>query len=70
MRLLFDQNISFRLIRKISNIFPKAKQVSQLNLENATNRNIWDFAKLHDYSIVTFDSDFFDLSVILGHPFF
>lgn len=68
MRLLFDQNISFRLIRKISDIFPEAKQVRQLNLENATDRDIWDFAKLHDYSIVTFDSDFFDLSVILGHP--
>jgi len=37
MKLLFDQNISYRLIRIIEDIFPDSKQVSQLNLENCTD---------------------------------
>ncbi|WP_218043844.1 DUF5615 family PIN-like protein [Flavobacterium gawalongense] len=34
MRLLFDQNISFRIISKIEANFPEAKQVRQLGIEN------------------------------------
>jgi len=66
MRLLFDQNISYRLIKKISDIFPKSKQVKELGLENATDLEIFNYAKINNYSIVTFDSDFCDLNIISG----
>ena len=68
MKILFDQNISFRLVRKINDIFPFAKQVRELNLENSTDRQIWEFAKKNDYTIITFDADFYDFSIIWGHP--
>lgn len=68
MKLLFDQNISFRLIKKLSNIFPEARQVKELGLENFTDKQIWNFAKDHHYTIVTFDADFFDLSNLYGVP--
>ena len=68
MKLLFDQNISFRIIAKILNAFPEAKQVRQLGIENFPDSEIWRSAKENDYSIVTFDSDFFDLSNLKGHP--
>ena len=68
MKLLFDQNISFRLVRKISEIFPEAKQIRELGLENNTDRQIWNFAKENEYVIVTFDADFFDLSNLFGTP--
>jgi len=68
MRLLFDQNISYRLIKKISDIFPKSKQVKELGLENATDLEIFNYAKINNYSIVTFDSDFCDLNIISGFP--
>lgn len=68
MRLLFDQNVSFRVIKGIKDLFPLAKQVRELGLENYSDRLIWDFAKKEDYTIVTFDSDFFDLNLILGTP--
>jgi predicted nuclease of predicted toxin-antitoxin system len=29
---------------------------------------IWTYAQRNDYTIVTFDSDFYDFSVINGHP--
>jgi len=68
MRLLFDQNISFRVIKGIKDLFPLSKQVRELGLENYSDRLIWDYAKKEDYTIVTFDSDFFDLNLILGTP--
>jgi len=68
MNLLFDQNISFRLIKKINDIFPNSKQVKELGLENATDIEIFNYAKKNDYSIVTFDADFCDLSIINGFP--
>jgi predicted nuclease of predicted toxin-antitoxin system len=68
MNLLFDQNISFRLINKITKVFPVCKQVKELSLDNSTDLNIWHYAKKNDYCIVTYDSDFIDLSNLLGYP--
>jgi len=68
MKLLFDQNISYRLIDKINDIFPEGIQVKKLNLENVSDKEIWRFAKENNYTIVTFDSEFFDLAMIFGHP--
>ena len=45
MKLLFDQNISFRVIRGIQDLYPLAKQVHELGFENYSDRSIWDFAK-------------------------
>jgi len=34
MKLLFDQNISFRLLKRIIDLLPESKQVRELGLEN------------------------------------
>ena len=68
MRLLFDQNISFRIISKIKFEFPEAKQVRELGIENYSDVEIWKFAKEKEYTIVTFDADFYDLSNFKGFP--
>ena len=68
MKLLFDQNISYRLIKNIIDIFPNAKQVKELDLENKSDIQLFNFAKDNSYSIVTFDVDFFDLSNLKGFP--
>lgn len=68
MKLLFDQNISHRLIKQVSDIFPDAKQVRDLAIENYSDKAIWEFAKENQYTIVTFDSDFYDFSLVWGHP--
>ena len=68
MKLLFDQNISFRIIPRIVERFPGAIQVRELGLENQPDRKIWEYARENGYAIVTFDADFFDLSNLLGHP--
>jgi predicted nuclease of predicted toxin-antitoxin system len=37
-------------------------------LSNRDDQDIWLFAHLNDYVIVTFDSDFYDISLINGTP--
>jgi predicted nuclease of predicted toxin-antitoxin system len=64
MRLLLDQNISFRVAKIISDRYPIVKQVRELGLENASDSEIWEYAKSNSFTIVTFDSDFYDLSVL------
>ena len=68
MKLLFDQNLSYRLIKRILDIFPGSKQVRELGLENSSDIEIFDFAKKNEFAIVTFDSDFCDLNIIRGYP--
>jgi len=68
MKLLFDQNISYRLLNRIQDVLPEAKQVRELGLENYSDKQIWEFAKENDYIIVSFDADFYDFSLVWGHP--
>ena len=68
MKLLFDQNISFRIVEKIADIFPNSIQVHKAGLHNKKDSDIWNFAKKNKYAIVTFDSDFYDLSIVHGTP--
>ena len=66
MKLLLDQNISFRITNKIQDIFPGSKQVRDLGLEDSKDSFLWNYAKENDYCIVTFDADFFDMGIIKG----
>ena len=68
MKLLFDQNISFRITKKLTDLFPDCKHVSDCGLMDCDDQEIWEYAQKKDYTIVTFDSDFYDISVINGHP--
>ncbi len=68
MPLLFDQNISYRILKELSCDFPGCKQVREVGLEGKTDREIWGWAKENGFAIVTFDSDFVDLSILLKSP--
>lgn len=68
MKLLFDQNISFRIEKQINVIYKESEHVSSLGLLNADDLAIWNFAKKNDFTIVTFDSDFYDISLLKGNP--
>lgn len=50
MKLLFDQNISFRIVNKIQDIFPSG-QVRELGLENSKDLEIWKFAQKMDIQL-------------------
>ena len=58
MRLLLDQNLSWRLIRLLEPNFPDVVHVSTIGLSQATDQQIWIYAMLHQFIIVSKDSDF------------
>jgi len=68
MKLLFDQNISYRIVRLLQKTFPGCKHVKEMELDNMQDSEIWEFAKTNDFAIVTSDADFYDLAVIKGIP--
>ena len=68
MNLLFDQNISYKLVRQLSSNFLDCKHVSDLKLTDASDDQIWTYAKQNNYCIVTFDSDFLNLATLKGSP--
>jgi predicted nuclease of predicted toxin-antitoxin system len=68
MRLLFDQNISFRIVNILIDIFPESKHVCNIGLSDTEDIDICQFARKENYVIVTFDSDYYDISLINGCP--
>lgn len=68
MRLLFDQNISYRITKKLNSYFTHCYHVSECGLSDHEDTEIWQYAKDNNYAIVTFDSDYYDISLINGHP--
>ena len=68
MKLLMDENLSKRLVPFLQADYPQTSQVTLLGLEQASDREIWHYAKENDYVIVTKDSDYQDLSELYGKP--
>jgi predicted nuclease of predicted toxin-antitoxin system len=68
MKLLFDQNLSFNLCRRLGNLFPDSNQVRLLGMEEASDRTIWEYAKANDFILVSQDVDFADLATLYGPP--
>ncbi|MDB9519411.1 DUF5615 family PIN-like protein [Roseofilum reptotaenium CS-1145] len=66
--LLFDQNISPRLVDRLADIYPNSIHVDRLGLASVPDREVWDYAGQHNYLIVTKDADFSELSILLGFP--
>lgn len=68
MKLLFDQNLAPRLVRQLEDIFPDSTHISRVGLERALDREVWRYARDNNFTIVTKDADFGELSVVLGYP--
>jgi predicted nuclease of predicted toxin-antitoxin system len=68
MKLLFDQNLSFKLCSRLADLFPDSNQVRRAGLEKADDRAIWEFAKTNGFTIVSQDSDFADMAALYGSP--
>jgi len=67
-KLLFDNNISHRVIPRIADIFSNANHVMLENLDESSDVKVWFFARSNDYTIVIKDSDFNDLVIYKGIP--
>ena len=68
MKLLFDQNLSPRLPRLLADIYAESVHVREVALRDADDSAIWEYAKQHDLTIVSKDSDFQQRSLLYGSP--
>jgi predicted nuclease of predicted toxin-antitoxin system len=68
MRLLFDHNLSPRLVRRLADLYTDTSHVFLVGLDRAADTTVWNYAQTNDYIIVTKDSDFSDVSVLRGFP--
>ena len=68
MKLLFDQNLSPRLVDYLSDLYPESNHVYRLGIDRVPDREVWEYARRESFVIVTKDADFIDLSMLAGLP--
>jgi len=68
VKLLFDQNLPPRLANTLAAVYPESKHVSEVGLDRATDRGLWEFAEAGGFTIVSKDSDFMQMSFLRSAP--
>ena len=64
MKLLFDENVSPRLVVGLTDLFPGSVHVRDAGLSRASDAAIWDYARDRGLTIVSKDSDFHQASFL------
>ncbi|MBK9215144.1 MAG: DUF5615 family PIN-like protein [Chloracidobacterium sp.] len=68
MKLLFDHNLSPRLIRQLHDLFPGSAHVFELDMDRTSDREVRSFAANEGFAVVTKDADYGELHALLGGP--
>jgi predicted nuclease of predicted toxin-antitoxin system len=68
VKLLFDQNLSPRLVDALADLYPGSTHVRKVGLDRASDIEVWAFAQRNDYTIVSKDSDFNERVLLQGAP--
>jgi predicted nuclease of predicted toxin-antitoxin system len=68
VKLLFDENLSHKLARRLADIFPDSIHVRDVGLKATDDPHVWDYARDNNFMIVSKDADMHDLSLVFGNP--
>jgi len=68
MKLLFDQNLSPKLVNRLADLFPGSSHVQTVALDCATDDVVWEYARLNGFTVVSKDEDYNNMSVVRGSP--
>lgn len=69
MKLLFDANLSWRLTNLLKKDYPQSIHVNRTGLKQpAKDVDIWNYAFKNEFTIVTNDEDYYQLSMMRGFP--
>ena len=68
MKLLFDENLSPRLVERLNDLYPDCVHVREVGLERSPDEAVWNYARANAFTIVTQDADFGEMSVLLDSP--
>ena len=65
MRLLFDENLSPRLVTLLIDLFPGSLHVRDVGLSSATDDDVWNYPEENGLAIISKDADFHQRSFLL-----
>ena len=68
MKLLFDENLSFRLVAALADIYPDSSHVREVGLLGGDDLHVWNYAAQHGYLLASKDTDFYERSLVFGSP--
>ena len=68
MRLLFDENLSPDLVRRLEAAYPDSEHAELVGLKGQSDLELWEYAAGHGVTLVSKDNDFRQLSFLRGHP--
>ncbi len=68
MKLLFDENLSPKLPGLLVSLFPGSLHVRECGLRGCPDEDVWEYARTNGFTIVSKDSDFYQRSLLYGHP--
>jgi predicted nuclease of predicted toxin-antitoxin system len=60
VKLLFDENLSPKLVRHLADLFPDSAHVHDCGLGACDDGQIWQFAAEHGFVIASNDLDLYD----------
>ena len=56
MKLLFDQNLSPRLVIRLADLFPDSNHVYAFDLDRAQDHEVYEYARREGFMLVTKDA--------------
>lgn len=68
MKLLFDENLSHKLPNLVAASFPDSQHVRNLGLRGRIDEQIWEYAKINGFTIISKDKDFYQRVIFYGSP--
>jgi predicted nuclease of predicted toxin-antitoxin system len=68
VKLLLDENLSYRLVAQLASAFPSSAHVDSVGLHAQSDSAIRNFARDNGFAIVSKDDDFRQLSFLHGAP--
>jgi len=68
LKLLFDENLSLRLISLLQDLFPHSLHLHSIGLGSSSDTTVWAYAHTQAFTIVTQDADFYEYSLLKGWP--
>jgi len=68
VKLLFDENLSPSLPRRVADLFSNSVHVRDVGMKATDDPIVWEYAKNNDFLIVSKDADMHDLSLVFGNP--
>ncbi|MEO8211277.1 MAG: DUF5615 family PIN-like protein [bacterium] len=68
MKLLFDENIYHRILKKVNIEYENTIHCKNINPNPKNDFDIWNYGKTNYFTIVTSDEDFYEWMLLIVYP--